>query len=48
MNYRQDPTAAPGTWYQAYTFDTWRVRNGKIVEHWDNAVINPPAPPAAQ
>src|SRR5262245_18203869 len=27
MNYRQDPTAAPGTWFQAYTFDTWRVRN---------------------
>jgi predicted SnoaL-like aldol condensation-catalyzing enzyme len=47
MNYRQDPTAAPGTWYQAFTFDTWRVRTGKIVEHWDNAVINPPTPPPA-
>jgi len=47
MNNRQDPTAAPGTWYQAFTFDTWRVRNGKIVEHWDSAVINPPAPPPA-
>src|SRR5262245_39197182 len=51
MNNRQDPTAAPGTWYQAFTFDAWRVRGGKIVEHWDSAVINPPpapAPPAAQ
>jgi len=48
MNNRQDPTAAAGTWYQAYTFDAWRVKNGKIVEHWDNAVINPPAPPAGQ
>lgn len=46
MNYRQDPTAAPGTWYQAYTFDAYRVKDGKYVEHWDAAVINPPAPAA--
>jgi predicted SnoaL-like aldol condensation-catalyzing enzyme len=44
---RQDPTAAPGTFYEAFTFDTFRVKNGKLTEHWDNAVINPPAPPAA-
>jgi predicted SnoaL-like aldol condensation-catalyzing enzyme len=43
-NFRQDPTAAPGTWYEVFTFDTFRVRNGKLVEHWDGAVINPPAP----
>ncbi len=43
-NYRQDPTAAPGIWYEVFTFDTFRVRNGKLVEHWDGAVINPPAP----
>ena len=42
-NFRQDPTAAPGTWFEAYTFDTFRIRNGKLVEHWDSAVINPPA-----
>jgi predicted SnoaL-like aldol condensation-catalyzing enzyme len=42
-NFRQDPTAAPGTWYEVFTFDTFRVRNGKLVEHWDGAVINPPA-----
>lgn len=42
--YRQDPTAAAGTFYEAYAFDAFRVRNGKLVEHWDMAVINPPAP----
>jgi len=45
-NNRQDPTAAPGTFYEVFTFDTFRVRNGKLVEHWDSAVINPPAPAA--
>ena len=47
-NYRQDPTAQPGTWFEAFTFDTFRIRNGKLVEHWDSAVINPPAPPAGR
>ena len=42
-NYRQDPTAPAGTFYEVFTFDTFRVRNGKLVEHWDGAVINPPA-----
>ena len=42
-NFRQDPTAAPGTFYEVFTFDTFRVRGGKLVEHWDGAVINPPA-----
>jgi predicted SnoaL-like aldol condensation-catalyzing enzyme len=46
-NYRQDPTAAPGTWYEVFTFDVFRVQKGKLIEHWDGAVINPPAPPAA-
>jgi predicted SnoaL-like aldol condensation-catalyzing enzyme len=41
--YRQDPTAEPGKFYEAFTFDSFRVRNGKLVEHWDGAVINPPA-----
>jgi predicted SnoaL-like aldol condensation-catalyzing enzyme/catechol 2,3-dioxygenase-like lactoylglutathione lyase family enzyme len=41
----QDPTAAPGTWYETFAFDTFRVRNGKLVEHWDGAVLNPPPAP---
>ena len=46
-NNRQDPTAPPGNFYEVFTFDTFRVRNGKLVEHWDGAVINPPAPAGA-
>jgi predicted SnoaL-like aldol condensation-catalyzing enzyme len=46
-NYRQDPTAAPGMFYEVFTFDTFRVKNGKLVEHWDGAVINPTAPAGA-
>jgi predicted SnoaL-like aldol condensation-catalyzing enzyme len=43
-NFRQDPTAAPGTFYEADSFDIFRVgADGKFVEHWDAAVINPPA-----
>src|SRR5499427_9971971 len=41
-NNRQDPTADPGKFYEVFTFDSFRVRNGKLVEHWDGAVINPP------
>jgi hypothetical protein len=39
----QDPTAAPGTFYEAFTFDAYRVKNGKVTEHWDAATL-----PAAQ
>lgn len=47
-NNRQDPTAPPGTFYEVFTFDTFRVRNGKLTEHWDGAVITPPAPPGGR
>lgn len=42
--FTQDPTLPPGNFYERFTFDSFRVRNGKLVEHWDAAVINPPAP----
>jgi predicted SnoaL-like aldol condensation-catalyzing enzyme len=42
-NFVPDPTA-PGQYYARYTFDTFRVGpSGKFTEHWDGAVINPPA-----
>ena len=41
--YRPDPVT-PGRWFEAFTFDMFRVKNGKLVEHWDTAVINPPPP----
>jgi len=47
-NYRQDPTAEPGKFYEVFTFDSFRVKNGKLVEHWDGAVINPPAAPTGR
>jgi len=42
--YRQDPTAEPGKFYEVFIFDSFRVKDGKLVEHWDGAVINPPTP----
>jgi predicted SnoaL-like aldol condensation-catalyzing enzyme len=44
-NWRQDPVT-PGRWYEAFTFDAFRVKDGKLTEHWDTAVINPPNPNA--
>jgi hypothetical protein len=40
--YVQDPTAPAGTYYPIFTFDAFRVTNGKLAEHWDGAQIAPP------
>lgn len=37
---RADPTA-PGRTYDHFSFDTFRVRGGKLVEHWDDEEITP-------
>lgn len=45
---RQDPTLPPGNFYESFGFDMFRVQRGKLVEHWDAAQINPPAPAGAR
>jgi len=46
--YAQDPTQPAGTYYDRYSFDTFRVRNGKLTEHWDGTTLPAPAPTAAR
>lgn len=38
---------APGQNYDSYWFDLFRVRDGKIVEHWDQALWPKPKPAPA-
>ena len=37
----QDPNEADGVLYEQWGFDTFRVEDGLIVEHWDAASIQP-------
>ena len=37
----------PSKKYTTSWFDMWRFVDGKADEHWDGAMINPPAPPKA-
>jgi predicted SnoaL-like aldol condensation-catalyzing enzyme len=41
---KADDPASPGTQYVYDHFDMVRIGDGKIQEHWDEAVKNPPAP----
>jgi predicted SnoaL-like aldol condensation-catalyzing enzyme len=41
-SFRHDPTGE-SKFYQAFTFDTFRVKNGKLAEHWDGASLSAPA-----
>jgi predicted SnoaL-like aldol condensation-catalyzing enzyme len=36
--YRPDPTAE-GKSYEFFTFDTFRVKDGKLSEHWDGSTL---------
>ena len=38
--YVQDPNEPPGTYYESFWFDTFRIRDGLLYEHWDGALIN--------
>ena len=46
QQFRQDPTKEPGNFYEAFAWDVFTIKDGKLYEHWDGAVINPPAPAA--
>jgi predicted SnoaL-like aldol condensation-catalyzing enzyme len=35
----------PGKFYEAFAFDTWRVKDGKLYEHWDAATLPDKLPP---
>ena len=41
---RPDP-GAPGKTYESWWFDTFRVRDGRLVEHWDGALKPTPGSP---
>jgi predicted SnoaL-like aldol condensation-catalyzing enzyme len=38
MRYLPDPSN-PGKYYQDFWYDTWRIKDGKLFEHWDPATI---------
>lgn len=43
QQFAQDPTEPPGTFYERFAWDVFTIRDGKLYEHWDGGVINPPA-----
>ena len=42
---RDDKDPKSQTPYKYTTYDVVRIKNGKIQEHWDSALKNPPPPP---
>ena len=40
--FRHDPTGQ-SKFYEAFSFDAFRVKGGKLVEHWDEASLNAPS-----
>lgn len=46
--FRHDPTGQ-SKFYEAFTFDAFRLKGGKLVEHWDGASLSAPSEaPAGQ
>ena len=45
--FRPDPTEQ-GKFYEFFSFDTFRVKDGKLTEHWDGSMIVPPNARQAQ
>jgi len=37
--YQPDPLK-PGEFYETFWYDTWRLKDGKLYEHWDPATID--------
>jgi predicted SnoaL-like aldol condensation-catalyzing enzyme len=46
QGFRHDPTGQE-KFYEAFTFDAFRVKGGKLVEHWDGTSIAPSGPAPA-
>lgn len=47
LQLRNAPDALnPGKTYESFWFDAWRVKDGKLYEHWDPAAIPEPVPAA--
>lgn len=36
-----DPNTSPGRMYELFTFDVFRIRDGKLFEHWDGVDVAP-------
>jgi predicted SnoaL-like aldol condensation-catalyzing enzyme len=43
-SYLPDPQHK-GQFYEAFDFDLWRIKDGKLAEHWDGGKIPNPPPP---
>lgn len=42
QQFTQDPTEAAGTFYESFSWDVFTIKDGKLYEHWDGQLINPP------